>query len=126
VGNAIRYSPRGSEVLVSALVEADMVHLVVEDQGRGIPANQLDRIFRAFERGSQAEQTQGLGLGLTIARELAMSLGHSMPVRSIEGRGSAFSLSAPLYAAPGKIDHGLAPDLKSGYGVIPVAATALR
>lgn len=126
VGNAIRYSPRGGEVFVSALVEADTVRLVVEDRGRGIPADQLDRIFRAFERGNLAELTQGLGLGLTIARELAMSLGHKMSVHSIEGQGSTFSLSAPLYMAPVKIDHGLAPDLQSGYRVIPMTATARR
>jgi two-component system sensor histidine kinase SenX3 len=113
-------------VVVSSLVEADAVRLTVEDEGRGIPPRQLDRIFDAFERGDQAEQTEGLGLGLTIARELAMSLGHRMSVQSIEGEGSTFSLSAPRYTPPMQIGHDLAPDVRSGYRVIPVATATPR
>ncbi|GGF26316.1 hypothetical protein GCM10011321_17200 [Youhaiella tibetensis] len=126
VGNAIRYSPRGGAVFVSALVEADAVRLIVEDEGSGIPARQLDRIFDAFERGSQAEQTEGLGLGLTIARELAMSLGHRMSVHSIDGQGSTFSLSAPRYVAPVNIDHDRLQDRPRNGQALHVIAPALR
>jgi len=126
VGNAIRYSPRGGAVFVSALVEADAVRLIVEDEGSGIPAKQLDRIFDAFERGSQAEQTEGLGLGLTIARELAMSLGHRMSVHSIDGQGSTFSLFAPRYVAPVNIDHDRSQDRQRNGQALHVIATALR
>jgi signal transduction histidine kinase len=72
VSNALKYSPAGSTVELRARALADGVEVAVEDEGPGIPAHQVDRLFRAFSRvGAQERQTTGgTGLGLAISRAI--------------------------------------------------------
>ncbi|MFL6106891.1 MAG: sensor histidine kinase [Marmoricola sp.] len=97
VANAIAYSPDGSSVVVSAK-EADMtVDLSVTDQGIGIPASEIDRIFERFYRVDPARHrsTGGTGLGLSIVKHVAASHGGDVRVWSVEGQGSTFTLTLP-------------------------------
>ncbi len=104
VANAVSYSPEHSTVVVAARADDLMVELSVTDQGIGIPASELDRIFERFYRVDPARHrsTGGTGLGLSIVKHVAASHGGEVRVWSVEGQGSTFTLSLPRRtAAPG-------------------------
>lgn len=98
VENAVKYSSPGDSVSVRARVDEDMVHLVVQDTGRGIPARDLDRIFERFYRvdRSRDSNTGGTGIGLSIVRHVALNHGGTVEVTSFEGEGSTFTIILPL------------------------------
>ena len=100
VGNAVKFSPAGSTVTLSARREGDRVLLSVADQGRGIAPDQLPRIFNRFAQadGSDTREFDGAGLGLAIAQGLAEQHGGTLTATSELGTGSTFVLSLP--AAP--------------------------
>ena len=97
VANAVAYSPSESTVVVSAKGGASTVDLSVTDQGIGIPANEIDRIFERFYRVDPARHrsTGGTGLGLSIVKHVAASHGGDVRVWSVEGQGSTFTLTLP-------------------------------
>jgi signal transduction histidine kinase len=97
IDNAVKHSPAGDEVEVTARAENGMVNVTVRDQGPGIPREQHRLIFEKFGRakiGSTA--TPGTGLGLFIARSIAEAHGGSLEVRSAPGQGATFTLGLPL------------------------------
>jgi len=97
LSNACRYTERGG-VLLGARRRGAFVELQVWDSGRGIAADQLDKIFLEFsqlEVGRAAER-KGVGLGLAIVERIARMLGYPVQVRSQPGRGSVFSIRVPL------------------------------
>lgn len=89
--NAVRHTLRGS-VTLSYAESPDGVLISVADTGSGIPEERLGSIFRRFYRG---EESQGLGLGLAIVRELVEVLGARIEVESTEGKGSTFRVWLP-------------------------------
>ncbi len=93
VSNAVKYSPGGGTVTVSARRTDDAVEVAVADQGIGIPAAERERIFTKFYK---AEGGQGTGLGLFIAQGLVREMGGTMWVESEEGQGSRFVFELPL------------------------------
>jgi signal transduction histidine kinase len=100
LSNAVKYSPRGGQVSVSASPAVDapgMVELAVEDDGIGIPADQLPRIFDKYVRLPHPETatTRGLGLGLSLVKALAEAHGGRVQVDSLPGKGSRFCLLLP-------------------------------
>ncbi len=97
VANAVHYSREGSSVVVAVRAEDDMVKIAVSDQGIGIPAVELDRIFERFYRVDPARHrsTGGTGLGLSIVKHVAATHGGDIKVWSAEGEGSTFTLSLP-------------------------------
>jgi signal transduction histidine kinase len=100
LSNAVKYSPRGGEVSLSAAPAADhpgMVELAVEDDGVGIPADQLPRIFDRYARVPHPDTvaTRGLGLGLSLVKALAEAHGGCVEVDSLPGKGSRFRLLLP-------------------------------
>jgi two-component system, OmpR family, sensor histidine kinase SenX3 len=101
VANAIAYSPDHSKVVVTALPEELMVDLTVTDEGIGIPAREIERIFERFYRVDPARHrsTGGTGLGLSIVKHVAASHGGEVKVWSEEGEGSTFTLSLPRHLA---------------------------
>ncbi len=97
VSNAVAYSPDNSRVVVAAKPDDLSVDISVTDQGIGIPAGELDRIFERFYRVDPARHrsTGGTGLGLSIVKHVAASHGGEVTVWSVEGHGSTFTLSLP-------------------------------
>jgi signal transduction histidine kinase len=77
------------------------VHVDVRDHGRGIPADQLDKVFDKFHRveDPMTMSTSGTGLGLFIARRLARAMGGDIAVTSVLNSGSVFTLSLAYEAA---------------------------
>jgi PAS domain S-box-containing protein len=92
VSNAVKYSPSGGIVTISATRRADSVEVAVVDQGVGIPASERDRIFTKFYK---AGSRPGTGLGLFIASGLVREMGGRMWVESAEGEGSRFAFELP-------------------------------
>lgn len=99
VSNAVSYSEKDSTVLVTTRVDEGSVDISVVDQGIGIPAEELDRIFERFYRVDPARHrsTGGTGLGLSIVKHVAATHGGEVRVWSAEGQGSTFTLTLPQH-----------------------------
>lgn len=97
MNNAIRYTPQGGEITLSAELEDGVIKLVVADTGAGIPEGDLPHIFERSYRGDQArEQPQGeTGLGLAIAKSLVEAQGGKIDVESELGKGTKFTVLIP-------------------------------
>jgi len=95
--NAVKYSEPGSVVTLEAGIDRRWVVVRVCDQGIGIPARDLERIFERFYRVDRARsrETGGTGLGLSIVRHVATNHGGTVSVYSREGEGSTFTLRLP-------------------------------
>jgi signal transduction histidine kinase len=112
LSNAVKFTPPGGSVrLTCALTEegppelpanGGWVRADVEDTGIGIPADQLERVFEPFVQADTGYTREhgGVGLGLAISRRLAELQGGGITVRSVEGKGSRFSLWLRAAAAP--------------------------
>ncbi|NMM94551.1 sensor histidine kinase [Bifidobacterium oedipodis] len=100
VENAIHYSPEHTTVAVGVAQSGDKVTIRVVDQGIGIPAKSLDRVFERFYRvdPARSRETGGSGLGLAITKHCVQENGGSIAVWSHEGEGSTFTIELP--AAP--------------------------
>ncbi len=101
IGNAIKYSPAGGEIVLRLSREVDGARLwavlVVGDRGIGIPEADLNQIFRRFRRGSNVpESISGSGIGLASVRQIAAEHGGAVLVESREGQGSTFTLRLPM------------------------------
>jgi signal transduction histidine kinase len=101
LGNAIKFSPPGATVWVTAEPRPGEVLVRVKDQGRGIPPDKLEAIFGRFEQvdSSDARDKGGSGLGLAICRSIIEQHGGRIWVQSTLGQGSTFSFTLPLLAA---------------------------
>jgi PAS domain S-box-containing protein len=102
--NAVKYSPDGSEIVVSVEDKGDHLITSVRDRGIGIPVDELAQVFERFHRGRQVSSTNygGLGLGLYISKQIIERHGGTIWVESAEGVGTTFSFSLPVasVAAP--------------------------
>jgi Na+/proline symporter/signal transduction histidine kinase len=99
ISNAIKYTSLG-RVLVGCRRRRGRLRIEVRDTGIGIPASQQKAIFKEFQRlDGGAKVARGLGLGLSIVERISRVLDHRLQVSSVEGRGSVFSLEAPIAAA---------------------------
>lgn len=116
LSNAIKFSPKGSTISISAWIqnreddstdptlalssESSEILIVVEDRGRGIPANKLESIFERFQQvdTSDARKKGGTGLGLAICRSIVQQHGGHIWAESILNEGSCFYFTLPLNA----------------------------
>jgi signal transduction histidine kinase len=97
--NALKFTPAGGRVTITAgPAEADAV-LTVTDTGTGIPADELPRIFDRFWRGRQSSQIPGSGIGLAVAAGLARAHGGRLSASSQPGRGTEMTLILPRLPA---------------------------
>ncbi|MFG2146926.1 ATP-binding protein [Streptomyces sp. NPDC048696] len=87
VENAVKYSPEGERVLVSASAIADRVEVRVADQGPGVPDQAKDRIFAPFQRYGDAPRGAGVGLGLAVARGFTEAMGGTVTAEDTPGGG---------------------------------------
>jgi signal transduction histidine kinase len=93
--NAVKYAPEGGSVTVSVEERGDGVALTVSDTGVGIPEDQLPLVFERFYRADAARTEEGVGLGLSIARQIAEAHGGTIRANSKAGVGSTFVLLLP-------------------------------
>ncbi len=98
LNNACRYSPRGGEISLTAKNSDHQTTIYVTDQGIGIPQHELDAIFKPFHKLDSGDRrtTGGIGLGLSLAREIVILHGGQILVASIPGQGSRFTILLPL------------------------------
>lgn len=121
ISNAVRYTAEGGVLVGVRRAGGDHVRIEVVDTGVGIPRAEHETIFEEFRRGSArtADGQTGLGLGLAIVRRMAQALGHTLSLRSLEGRGTVFSLLVPTAPAP---DHpAAAPASRAALGTFGIA-----
>jgi two-component system sensor histidine kinase SenX3 len=97
VDNAISYSPEDTKVTIDTRLSEEAVEIAVIDQGIGIEAKDLDRIFERFYRADRARSrdTGGTGLGLAIVKHIAVNHGGRVDVDSTVGTGSTFTIRLP-------------------------------
>jgi signal transduction histidine kinase len=96
ISNAIKYSPQGGVVEVSADREDGSVRVEVRDEGMGIPLSQQPQIFTKFFRGDAAASgITGTGLGLAVSRDIVESHGGRIGFKSAEGQGTTFFVELP-------------------------------
>jgi signal transduction histidine kinase len=125
VENAIKYTPDGGHIVVSALQQDGQVAISVADNGRGIPPEDMPILFDKFHRGRPARHSEamrnattgdelledadvsGVGLGLYLARNVMEQMGGRISVESEVGRGSTFSLHLPVWRDGGCNQHSI-------------------
>ena len=95
VGNAIKYTDKG-EVCVGVNIANRQLSISVKDTGCGMTPDELQTVFNAFTRLPGAQGKEGVGLGLTITREIVTLLGGNIRVQSTKGKGSTFTVSLPV------------------------------
>jgi len=118
--NASRYT-RAGRILMGGRRRASAIEIQVWDTGKGIAATDQERVFKEYVRLGTNEDRNGLGLGLSVIRDLGRTLGHTIGLRSWEGRGSCFSITVPL------LDHtaGSAPEAAPALGASSGAGRVL-
>ena len=96
--NAVKFTPDGGRISLSASVREGRVVLTVADSGIGIPPEEIDRIFERFYRVDRSRDRRegGTGLGLAIAKHLTLAMGGTSEVESLPGRGTTFRVSFPV------------------------------
>lgn len=98
VANALRHTLSGGEILLKIEATDQMVHIIVSDNGEGIPGEDLPHIFNRFWKGDRSRSRtdgSGSGLGLAISRKLVESHGGQISVESEVGRGTTFTIDLP-------------------------------
>jgi signal transduction histidine kinase len=97
LSNAVKFTPAGGAIIVTANPQADRVRITISDNGPGIAPEEQEQIFEPFYRsGQQRRFPQGLGLGLTIAREIVHAHGGQVSLDSRPGAGAHFTLTLPV------------------------------
>ncbi|MCQ2507009.1 MAG: sensor histidine kinase, partial [Lachnospiraceae bacterium] len=98
--NAIKFSNQNSKVYVNLSGSADYVVTSIKDSGVGIPKEDLETIFDKFYRSKLRQNATGSGLGLTIAKHIALRHDGNIFVESTVGQGSTFTIILPLFKDP--------------------------
>ncbi|MFB8829567.1 ATP-binding protein [Azotobacter sp. CWF10] len=98
--NAVKYTPPGSGIWISAFTAGGQMEIHVEDNGPGLPKGREEAIFKKFERGQQEGSTPGVGLGLAICRAIVEAHKGSILARPRPGGGACFVITLPLGNPP--------------------------
>ena len=96
VDNAVKYTPAGGRVTLSAVPLGQFCRVDVSDTGIGIPEEEQSQVFSRFYRGAAVREQDGLGLGLYLTRRILIRQGGYLRLFSRPGQGSEFSLYLPL------------------------------
>ena len=98
--NAVKYTPAGTPIDISATARDGVVTVEVADRGPGIPAGEEMKIFDKFYRSSSATQASGVGLGLTISRGILTAHGGRITAQNRPGGGALFRFTLPITGSP--------------------------
>jgi len=96
VDNAVKYTPSGGRVEISAIPEGDSAVVRVADTGIGISADELPHIWDRLFRGDKSRTERGLGLGLSLVKAIVQAHGGTVEADSAPGRGSTFTVRIPF------------------------------
>jgi signal transduction histidine kinase len=96
LGNAIKYSPPYTEVVLTVKKQGPEVWFGVKDQGPGIPREDLGHLFEIYYRGAEADKKPGFGLGLATVKRIIDAHRGRLGVDTAPGRGSTFWFTLPL------------------------------
>jgi two-component system phosphate regulon sensor histidine kinase PhoR len=96
IHNAIKFTPPGGRIDITAKADSDRLVVSVSDTGVGISADDLPRVFERFYKADRARAGGGTGLGLAIAKHVVEAHGGKIWVESVEGKGATFSFGLPL------------------------------
>ncbi len=100
VGNAIKFTPDGGLISISAEADKENLTIIVQDTGKGIDDEDLDRLFQPYNRiESDRQNFSGLGLGLALCKQLIELHGGKIWVHSLKGKGTTFGFSLPVLAS---------------------------
>jgi len=103
--NAVKYTPPGTPIEISAATGSNELVVTVSDQGGGIPAGEEKRIFEKFHRVSREGNQGGAGLGLTICRSIVEEHGGRIWADNLPAGGAAFHFTLPLTEPPSMSEH---------------------
>lgn len=95
IDNAVKYTPEGGKIVISAAAGEMYTEIKIKDTGKGIEAAHINDIFKRFYREKEVSKTEGLGLGLYLARNIVTLQGGYISVHSAPGKGSCFSICLP-------------------------------
>ena len=107
LSNAVKFTSSGGVITVTAQQEGPQIVVSVQDTGAGIPAEDIDSIFDKFHRSRDQVmmQTEGTGLGLTIARQIVEYHGGAIHVSSVYGAGTTMTFTIPVRGRPAAQEH---------------------
>ncbi len=97
IHNAVKFTGPGGAVILSAYADEKFVRFSVKDSGVGIPEDELERVFERFYKADRARSGGGTGLGLSIARHIVEAHGGRIWAESVEGKGSMFFFTVPIF-----------------------------
>lgn len=124
ISNAVRHSNPDGKIWVKTRLEkqSNTFQISVEDQGEGIPANDLPHIFERFFQSSKPNgRTGASGIGLTLTRDLVRLMGGNIRVESVEGQGARFTVELPIQSKASRLGEKTAP-IAAKKPATPVAA----
>ena len=98
LSNAIKYSPNGGEVSLELSSQSQQVIFCIRDEGIGMTAEDIGKLFQKFERGGNVSNIKGSGLGLCIVKHIVDLHGGTISVESAIGKGSTFTVALPFYS----------------------------
>jgi signal transduction histidine kinase len=98
LSNAIKYSPSGGNISLELSCECQQVVFCIRDEGIGMTAADIEKLFDKFERGCNVGNIKGSGLGLCIVKHIVDLHGGTISVESAIGKGSVFTVALPLYS----------------------------
>jgi signal transduction histidine kinase len=98
--NALKYTPPGGHVVLTATADPPWAVFSVTDDGPGVPATEREAIFRRLYRGDASRSERGMGLGLSLAKAVVESHGGTVAVGDAPGGGACFTVRLPLSRTP--------------------------
>ncbi len=96
ISNGIKFSPRGGKLSLRCFEKDGVVSVSVSDEGEGIPADKIGKVFDRFYQADTSHKSEGHGLGLTLCKRIAELCGGRIKVKSEVGRGSIFTVELPV------------------------------
>jgi signal transduction histidine kinase len=94
--NALKYSPKGSSVIMKLTCQNNKIIITIKDFGIGIPEKDLNHLFQSFYRASNVESIGGYGLGLSIVKKCVNTYNGKIEVQSKEAEGTTFTVTLPV------------------------------